>query len=72
MSDFMKWLYTCYIKPRVDRSPKGDYQFWIDLLRSELTPDDQEALEKTLECTAIHAFLLGLRTGEGLSSITPR
>lgn len=72
MSDFMKWLHACYIKPCVDSAPKGDYEFWIALLRNGLTSDGQEALEKTLECTAIYAFLLRPRTGEGLSALTPR
>ena len=32
----------------------------------------REEYEKTLEFTAIHAFLLGLRTGAGLEAVTPR
>ena len=34
---------------------------------SGLDPNCREEFEKTLEFTAIHAFLLGLRTGERLS-----
>jgi len=72
MSDFMKWLYTSYIKPQINAAPKGDYEFWLSLMDSGLDPNCQEEFEKTLEFTAIHAFLLGLRTGEGLASLTPR
>lgn len=39
---------------------------WISLLDDELTPDLREAYRKNREFTAIHAFLLGLRTGRGL------
>lgn len=66
MSDFMKWLYAHYIKPYLKDVPQGDYYFWLDLLHNELPSQDQEALEKATEFTAIHAFLLGLRTGQGL------
>lgn len=67
MSDFMKWLYSRYIKPYLDEAPQEDYYFWIDLLHNELSSYDHEALEKAAEFTAIHAFLLGVRTGRGLS-----
>ena len=66
MSDFMKWLYPRYIKPYLDEVPQNEYCFWIDLLHNELPFHDREALEKATEFTAIHAFLLGLRTGQGL------
>ena len=66
MSDFMKWLYPRYIKPYLDEVPQGDYCFWMDLLRSELPFHDHEALEKATEFTAIHAFLLGVQTGQSL------
>ncbi len=72
MSDFMKWLYPHYIKPYLDAVPQGDYEMWIGLLDGELPPDLHAVYEKNEEFTAIHAFLLGLRTGNGLSSLTPR
>ena len=72
MSDFMKWLYAHYIKPQIAVAPQGDYEFWLSLMDSELDPHYQEEFEKTLEFTAIHAFLLGLRTGEGLALLTPQ
>ena len=72
MSDFMKWLYAHYIRPQIHAAPQGDYEFWFSLMDSELDPNGREAYEKNMEFTAIHAFLLGLRTGEGRSAVTPR
>ena len=72
MSDFMKWLYDHYINPYMDDASRGDYEFWLSLMDSELDPGSREAHEKNLEFTTIHAFLLDLRTGEGLSAVTPR
>jgi len=66
MSDFMKWLYRHYIEPHLSEIPRDDYGFWTDLLLNDLTPSGREALEKAQEFTAIHAFLLGIRTGQGL------
>lgn len=72
MSDFMKWLYPHYIKPYLDSAPQDDYELWLSLMESELTPDLMDVYRKNLEYTAIHAFLLGLRTGEGLTGATSR
>ena len=66
MSDFMKWLYPRYIKPYLEEAPQEDYSFWMDLLHNDLTCCGEEAFEKAREFTAIHAFLLGVRTGQGL------
>ena len=33
---------------------------------------EREDLDRVLEFTAVHAFLLGLRTGAGLEALTPR
>ena len=38
----------------------------------EPTTDLQKIYNRTLKFTAIHAFLLGLRTREGLSAVTLR
>lgn len=67
MSDFMPWLYDHYIKPQINAVPKGLYSYPLDALRNDLRPSDQEEFDKALEFTAIQAFLLGLRTGEGLA-----
>lgn len=69
MNDFMPWLYTHYIKPQIDAAPKGDYAYPIDALRNDLRPSEWAEMDKTLEFTAIQAFLLGLRTGEGLAGL---
>lgn len=66
MSDFMKWLYAHYIQPELKATPQEDYTMWLDLMQNDLPPYDRECYAKTLEFTAIHAFLLGLRTGRGL------
>lgn len=65
MSDFMIWLYLHYIKPYLDTVPADDYNFHMDMIHNELGYHALESYEKNLEFTAIHAFLLGLRTGPG-------
>ena len=40
--------------------------FHMDMIHNELGYHALESYEKNLEFTAIHAFLLGLRTGRGL------
>lgn len=69
MTDFMPWLYANYIKPQIDAAPKGGYSWPIDALINNLPPSDQDQLAKTLEFTGIQAFLLGMRTGEGLAAL---
>lgn len=72
MSDFMKWLHEHYIKPYLDTVPVGDYSFHMDMIHNELGYHALESYEKNLEFTAIHAFLLGLRTGAGLGALIPQ
>lgn len=67
MSDFLHWLYGHYIKPELDGIPKEEYAFWQDSLLNSLQPAYREELDKVLEFNTIHAFLLGMRTGEGLA-----
>ena len=68
MPDFMPWLYDSYIRPQLYEIQECEYtnyfQNIIDSLPDSLLPD----LQKCEEFTAIHAFLLGLRTGAGLSA----
>ena len=66
MSDFMKWLYRNYIDPQVKTASQEDYEMHLSLLENCLEPDLMTSYKKTQEFTAIHAFLLGLRTGRGL------
>ena len=72
MSDFMKWLYFRYIRPYLEEVPREDYELWFSLLDGELHATEREDLDRVLEFTAIHAFLLGLRTGAGLEALTPQ
>ena len=72
MTDFMKWLYPRYIRPYLDEVPREVYELWLSLLEGELTSEGRGDLDKVLEFTAIHAFLLGLRTGAGLGALTPQ
>ena len=67
MSDFMKWLYSSYIRPQIDNTPKEDYTFHLDVVRNCLPPAVQQDLEKVLEFQSIQSFALGLRTGKGLA-----
>lgn len=67
MSDFMPWLYAHYIKPQIDAAPMEHYAFHLDLVRNNLNPSAKQDLEKAMEFQAIQAFLLGVRTGEGLA-----
>ena len=66
MSDFMIRLYSHYIKLQLDAAPQGDYSFHFDLMHNELGFHALESYEKSLEFTAIQAFLLGLCTGRSL------
>ena len=66
MSDFMKWLYANYIDPQIKSASREDYETHLSLLEDYLEPDLMTSYKKTQEFTAIHAFLLGLRTGRGL------
>jgi len=67
MSDFMKWLYANYIKPQLEKVPQDEYEMDLSLLKDGLERPNRESYKKAMEFTAIHAFLLGLRTGEGLA-----
>ena len=68
MSDFMLWLHANYIKPQLGTFTKeSDYALRIELLQGQLDGGGMEDLDRALEFTAIQAFLLGLRTGEGLA-----
>lgn len=72
MSDFMLWLHANYIRPQLEAVPPEDYDTHFDLVKNELRPSALADLDKCLEFTAIHAFILGLRTGKGLEAVTSR
>jgi len=72
MSDFMKWLYTNYIRPQLEAAPQEEYEMDLSLLKDGLERPDRESYKKAVEFTAIRAFALGVRTGRGLAdSFTP-
>ena len=50
-----------------DTIPKGDYKPDFYLLEDDVSPETCGSFSKAQEFTAAHAFLLGLRTGQGLS-----
>ena len=47
-------------------SPQEEYEINLSFLDSELPVELAADCERAREFTAIHAFLLGLRTGRGL------
>lgn len=67
MSDFIPWLYANYIKPQLDRSRTIDSIRLYDSVCCALEEDGLGDLDRILEFTAIQAFLLGMRTGEGIA-----
>ena len=72
MFGFMLWLHANYIKPQLETLTKeSDYALRIELLQGQLDGGGMEDLDRALEFTAIQAFLLGLRTGEGLALSRP-
>ena len=68
MNDFLTWLYPRYIKPYLDeKAPDGPYEMNISLMESNLAPEDRENYDKAVAFSATESFLLGLRTGQGLT-----
>ena len=67
MTDFMRWFYAHYIHPQLEHVPREAYQYWLSALENDLTSRQREDYEKVLEFYAVHAFLLGVETGRGLS-----
>ena len=68
MSDFMLWFYANYIQPQLYEIHEGDYSDHFQNIMDSLPEGLHHDLQKCEEFTAIHAFLLGLHTGAGLSS----
>ena len=52
--------------PQLDAAPQEEYEINLSFLDSELPVELAADCERAREFTAIHAFLLGLRTGRGL------
>ena len=68
MNDFTRWLYANYIKPQLDTANPRGYEEALSLMDTSLNTALRCEYEKTLEFYAGNAFLLGVRTGAGLSS----
>lgn len=68
MSDFLSWLYPRYIKPYLEERQDGSpYQMSLALLEDSLAPDQKGDYARAMEFCAVHAFVLGMRTGQGLA-----
>lgn len=67
VQDFMQWLYVNYILPHLEKVPQGDDALWLSSWENSLDPLQREDWEKARAFYVSHAFLLGLRTGQGLS-----
>ena len=67
MNDFMHWLYANYIKPDLDKQDISAYETSLSLMDTNLDEYLKTQYNRTLEFYASHAFLLGLRTGAGLT-----
>ena len=67
MNDFMKWLYANYTKPQIGKQDISAYETSLSLMENCLNDELKEEFHRTLEFYASHAFILGLRTGAGLT-----
>lgn len=69
MSDFLTFLYAHYIKPYLDAQPRDDGDtFRSSLCENSQTAESQKDVDAVVAFAAVHAFLLGLRTGAGLAA----
>ena len=69
MNDFLTFLYDQYIKPYLAAQPRDDGDaFRQSLWEGERTPDLAGDVAALLRFAAVHAFLLGMKTGEGLAA----
>ena len=66
MTDFPRWLYVNYVKPRLGDLYPPDSELPIPPMESLQDADLELLCERAVEFYAGRAFLLGLRTGEGL------
>ena len=67
MTDFTRWLYANYIKPNLEKQDISQYETSLSLMDTCLDRELKAQYNRTLEFYASHAFLLGLRTGAGLT-----
>lgn len=67
MTDFMRWLYAGYIKPQLEERDVTGYETSLSLMDTTLSEGLKKEYARAVEFYAGNAFLLGLRTGAGLS-----
>lgn len=74
MEAFLPWLYARYIYPYQEERVLGSgFELDLSLMDSNLTPEERVNFNKSREFFSLQAFVLGLRTGIGLSeSFQPR
>ena len=67
MNDFLRFLYTSYIQPYLDKLPRDDGDLFREsLCLGDQTEETMKDVEAVVAFAAAHAFLLGMRTGTGL------
>ncbi len=71
MFGFMLWLHANFIRFQLDAVPPEDYRSHFDLVKNDLPPSVPKDLDKCLEFTAVHAFVLSFRTRKGPARHTP-
>ena len=71
MFGFMLWLHANFIRFQLDAVPPEDYRSHFDLVKNDLPPSVPKDLDKCLEFTAVHAFILSFRTRKGPARHTP-
>lgn len=68
MDQFLPWLYARYIYPYQEEHVQGSgYELDLSLMDGNLDPEERVNFDKSREFFSIQAFVLGLRTGIGLS-----
>ena len=74
MEAFLPWLYARCIYPYQEERVLGSgYELDLSLMDSNLTPEERVNFNKSRDFFSLQAFVLGLRTGIGLSeSFQPR
>ena len=72
MSAFLPWLYVHYIKPYLDACSREGYEAPLSLMEGELAGEAGQDYARAVEFWATRSFLLGLRTGAGLSDLLRR
>ncbi|BDF71718.1 hypothetical protein CE91St41_10550 [Oscillospiraceae bacterium] len=69
MNDFLTFLHDQYIEPYLAAQPRDDGDaFRQSLWEGERTADLAGDVAALLRFAAVHAFLLGMKTGEGLAA----